>query len=149
MSFFERDHFLLTGESQSWWRSMSLRGWGLLFLAMFAMFSFILGLISGETLFLPSYASKSGPAEVSWKGSPMLFLLAMSANLVIGAGIGVAYFRWLDRRMGKTAGFALPGSKPIIRGSKYDPKTKTRESVEDDGARPPSSRRPQAREGGR
>lgn len=126
---FGRDQSMFAGESPSWWRSMSWRGWGLLFLAVFATVSFILGAVTGQTLFLPSYAAKSGPAEVSWAGSPVLFLLAMVGNLAIGTGIWIAYFWWLGGRRRHTMSSVLPGSTPIIRGSKYDPKTKTRENV--------------------
>lgn len=130
MSLFGRDHSLLAGESHSWWRSMSLRGWSLLFLAVFATVSFILGAVSGETLFIPSYASKSGPAGASWADSPVLFLLAMVGNLLVGAGIWVAYFWWLNGRRRNTISPAPPRPLPIIRGSRYDPKTKTRKNVE-------------------
>jgi hypothetical protein len=123
-----------TEESQSWWRAMSLRGWGLLFLAVFATVSFILGAVTGETLFLPSYAAKSGPAQISWTGSPVLFLLAMAGNLVLGAGIWLAYFWWLSGRRRPAISSVLPGPTPVFRGSKYDPKTKTRENAGSDEA---------------
>lgn len=134
MSLFERNHSTLAGERHSWWHSMSLRGWGLLLLAVFATASFILGVITGETLFLPSYASKSGPAGVSWADSPVLFLLAMIGNLVIGAGLWVAYFWWLSGRRKSAVSSTLTQPISIIRGSRYDPKTKTREMAERDDA---------------
>jgi hypothetical protein len=129
MSLFERDHSKLARRSESWWRAMSLSGWGLLFLAVFATVSFILGVVTGETLFLPSYASKSGPAEVSWASSPLLFVLAMVTNLAIGVGIWGAYSLWLTRRRGNTTNPAVFVSTSSIRASKYDPTTKTRKKV--------------------
>ena len=122
---------MFSGENRSWWRSMSWRGWGLLFVAVFATISFILGAVSGETLFLPSYTSKSGPVQVAWVDSPVLFLLAMLGNLAIGAGIWVAYFWWLSGRRRNTISSVLPGPTSIIRGSRYDPKTKTRNNMAD------------------
>jgi hypothetical protein len=134
MSLFGRDHSMFAGENHSWWRAMSLRGWGLLFLAVLATAFFILGAVTGETLFLPSYAAKSGPVEVSWAASPVLFLLAMAGNLVVGTAIWVAYFWWLIGRRRHTTSSVLPGPTPVIRGSKYDPKTKTRKNAACDDA---------------
>lgn len=134
MPMFARTTVNANDEPLAWWRSMSLVGWGLLFMATVATVGLVFGLAFGETLLLPSFSSKNGPAILSYARSPALFVLAMALNLVASLIIWGLFVRWLMNRR------RLPDN-PIqhgkfahnVRGTKYDPKTGTRDALGDAG----------------
>ena len=93
MRLFARSETSFSDGPTPWWRAMSLGGWGIIFLATFALVGFCFGLMAGEVPFLPSYKAKSGPASFSWSSSPVLFSLAMMFNLVVGICIWVLFVK--------------------------------------------------------
>jgi hypothetical protein len=82
-----------------WWKVMSLWGWMLLLFATVATFAFFIGLISGETIFLPPVKSRSGDAvAASWNDSPVLYVLLMIGNVVVALGIWALFISWIRGR---------------------------------------------------
>ncbi len=129
MSLFARTKAQFSAQPLPWWRSMSLIGWGMVFLATVATTGFVLGLAFGETLFLPSYTSKSGPAAVSYASSPVLFILAMGFNLVASTIVWGLFIRWLlSRRRIPTEAWDPIEFVGNARGTRYDPKSRSRTS---------------------
>jgi len=90
--------FAVAWEQAPWWRVLSLAGWGVLFLAVFSTASFLVGLVSGEVLFLLSYKQKSGPLAVSYQASPLGFSVCMVLNLVVAVGLWWLFASWLQGR---------------------------------------------------
>jgi hypothetical protein len=85
-------------DEKPWWRNVGLEGWLLLLLALFATCAFILGVITGETLFLPTFRAKSGPMDASMHEHPIWFALVMTLNAIIAVGIWFLFGRWLKTR---------------------------------------------------
>lgn len=90
--------FATDWDQKPWWRSMSLAGWSLLALAVFASTSFVFGIVTGETLLLLAIKSKSGSMQFGWRQSPGWFSFAMSLNAVVAAGIWLVFAAWLRER---------------------------------------------------
>ena len=130
MSLFTRTKAQFSAQPLPWWRSLSLMGWGMVFIATFATIGFAFGLAVGETLFLPSYSSKSGPSAISYSASPVLFILAMGFNLVASTIIWGLFIRWLlSRRRIPTEALNPIEFAGNARGTKYDPKSRSRTSI--------------------
>jgi hypothetical protein len=85
-------------DPKPWWRTLSLLGWLLLALAVFATLSFVAGVLTGETLVLLSFKAKSGPVEFSWEQSPGWFTVAMLVNALVAVGVWLAFAGWLKER---------------------------------------------------
>lgn len=90
--------FAVAWEQPPWWRVLSLTGWGVLFLAVFSTASFLVGLVSGEVLFILSFKQKSGPLAVSYQASPIGFAVCMVLNLAIAVGLWWLFVSWLQSR---------------------------------------------------
>ena len=99
MKLFDRkSEYSVAWEPKPWWRIMSLNGWLILFFGLFATFSFVFGLVSGEVLFIASPKQKSGVIDVSFESSPVWFYLLMLANLAIAFVTWNLFFSWLRER---------------------------------------------------
>lgn len=89
----------LSSERNAWWKEMSGLEWILFFCATIATLAFVLGLVTGETIFAPPVKSRSGgAADASWSDSPALFVVLMTANAAVAVGIWLLFFWWLRRR---------------------------------------------------
>lgn len=77
---------------------MSLNGWVILLFGLFASFAFVLGVFSGEVIFIASPKQKSGPAIISFQDYPTWFCILMLLNLVVVLVIWGKFFTWLRRR---------------------------------------------------
>jgi len=97
--------FAVAGEPAPWWRVLSLTGWGVLFLAVFSTASFLLGLVSGEVLFILSFKQKSGPLALSYQASPLGFAVCMVLNLIIAVGLWSLFGSWLQSRRRATGNY--------------------------------------------
>ena len=93
-----KPEFAVAWEHPPWWRVLSLTGWGVLFLAVFSTASFLVGLVSGEVLFILSFKQKSGPLALSYQASPVGFAVCMGLNLVIALGLWWLFVSWLQSR---------------------------------------------------
>jgi len=93
-----KPEFAVAWEHPPWWRVLSLTGWGVLFLAVFSTASFLVGLVSGEVLFILSFKQKSGPLAVSYQASPIGFAICMVLNLAIALGLWWLVVSWLQSR---------------------------------------------------
>lgn len=91
-------------EPKPWWRALSLPGWGLLALGLFATLAFIGGMLSGQVLLLLAIKSKSGPFEVSYQSSPFWFLVCMALNLLAALAIWALFIAWLRERRSLLSG---------------------------------------------
>lgn len=100
MPLFRRgaDDLPVAWERQPWWRALSLGGWGLLALGLFATIAFLGGLLSGQVLLLLAIKSKSGPIEVSYESSPFWFVVCMALNLAAAVAIWALFASWLRER---------------------------------------------------
>jgi hypothetical protein len=85
-------------DHKPWYRELSLRGWALLFFAIFTTSSFVLGVASGVAILLPFARAKSGPLTVSLADSPVWFSLVMSVNFIVSAWLWHRFVSWLGRR---------------------------------------------------
>ena len=86
-------------EITPWWKVTSLWGWMLIMFAVLSTFSFVLGAMGGETLFVLPSKTKSGKAiEASWDQSPILFVFLMTANAIVSATLWALFISWLRRR---------------------------------------------------
>ena len=131
MSLFSRSTSIETFAPRPWWRELSLRGWALLLLGIFATAALVLGLATGETALLLVPKSNSGPVGLSLESSPVLFWLAMAANLVVSAIVWVKFILWLSRRTAQSDhGPSEPRANPHKAATRYDPKSKTRQKVD-------------------
>ena len=100
-----------------WWKAMSGWGWLLLLFALFATFSFILGITTGETLFMPPVKSRSGHTwGTSFQDSPVLFLILMAANAAVVLLVWGLFIAWLRETPLRLSSASLPdASRPHTR----------------------------------
>lgn len=93
---------------------MSVAGWGLLFLGMFATAAFVVGVVSGEVLFLLTLKGKSGPMQVSYASSPFWYYVCMIINFVIAICVWILFFAWFQehRDRGLSRNFRNLSSAP-------------------------------------
>lgn len=75
---------------------MSLAGWGLLILGLFATAAFVVGVVTGEVMFLLTLKGKSGPMQVSYAASPFWYYVCMIINFVIAICIWTIFIAWLQ-----------------------------------------------------
>ena len=115
------------GERPSWWRKLSLKGVGLLLLGAVATGAFVIGIVTGETILLPSYKAKSGGLEVSLSAHPFFFYVAMAINFMIAAVIWWLLIAWLRERRtkGQSPLFSKLSAAPRA-ATRYDPKSGVR-----------------------
>jgi hypothetical protein len=85
-------------DRKPWYRELSLRGWALLFFALFTTLSFVLGVVSGVALLFPFARAKSGPLAMSLADSPVWFSLIMVVNFIVSAWLWHQFVSWLGRR---------------------------------------------------
>jgi hypothetical protein len=99
MGIFNRStEFEVAWEAKPWWRSISLLGWTTLLFGLAATAFFVLGLFSGEVLFVVSPKAKSGPVQVSADEHFFWYWALMAANLVISVVAWGLFYSWLRGR---------------------------------------------------
>lgn len=80
---------------------MSGFGWLLLFFALFATLALIMGVVFGETLFLPPVKSRSGSTwGASFEEAPVWFLVLMAANAAAALVVWGLFIAWIKGRRG-------------------------------------------------
>ncbi len=80
----------------------------ILFFGLFASFAFVLGIFSGEVLFIASIKRTSGAIDISFRNSPGWFCVLTLANLVVALVTWCLFFSWLRERR-RCGGKCMPG----------------------------------------
>ena len=110
--------FEVAWEQPPWWRSLSLAGWGILFLAVFATASFICGATLQVVPFLFSLRQKSGPAVAAYEAEPIEFIFLMLLNFLLASGLWWLFTSWLRER--RSNAVQSPASRRVLRREKHD-----------------------------